>query len=247
MLKASDVKTNEDASKQVKDLWFDFTFPKPTSLISFLIKMTKYDQKNISILDFFAWSWTTGHAVMELNREDLGNRQFILCSSRENTKDEPEKNICRDITYERNKRVIKGYTDSKWKKIEGLWGNLSYYTNEFIKIEESIDDLRDKFMDMCDDLLCIKENTFSEFDFDKNIDELKVFRRKDKYAIILYDMYYFNDLLEIIEKLNWEIVVYLFTQDKTTFEEELSYLEKNISIANIPDDILETYKKIFNF
>ena len=48
---------------------------------------------------FFAGSGTTGHAVMKLNAEDGGNRKFILCTNNEN-------NICRDVTYERIKRVI---------------------------------------------------------------------------------------------------------------------------------------------
>lgn len=70
---------------------------KPIRLIEQLIKWT--NMKNSTILDFFAGSGTTGHAVMKLNAEDGGNRKFILCTNNEN-------NICRDITYERIKRVI---------------------------------------------------------------------------------------------------------------------------------------------
>jgi adenine-specific DNA-methyltransferase len=85
-----------------------------------------------------------------------------LCSNRENTRENPDKNICKNITYERNKRVIEWYTNAKWEKIEWLWWNVKYYTTEFIKIEKSIDDLRYSFINMCDDLLCIKENTFEK-------------------------------------------------------------------------------------
>ncbi len=241
------VKTNEDASKQVKELWFDFSFPKPTSLISFLINMAKYDKKEIVILDFFAGSGTTGQAVMELNKEDWWKRQFILCSSCENSNEEPDKNICKDITYERNKRVIEWYKNSKWEDIEGLGGNLRYYTTEFIKADKSIDDLRYSFIDMCDDLLCIKENTFSEVTLKDWKPELKLFKSWNKYTAILYDIHYFTDLLKLLQVLDWKIAVYIFSLSKDIFEEEVEHLEKDIVIQNIPDDILETYNKIFNF
>lgn len=77
--------------------------------------------KNAKVLDFFAGSGTTGHAVLELNKEDGGHRQFILCTNNEN-------NICRDVTYERLRRVINGYTTPKGKEIEGLPANLMYLT-----------------------------------------------------------------------------------------------------------------------
>ena len=57
------------------------------------------ESKDYTILDFFAGSGTTGHAVMKMNAEDGGNRKFILCTNNEN-------NICKEITYERIKRAI---------------------------------------------------------------------------------------------------------------------------------------------
>ena len=229
-----------------------FSYPKPVSLIKYLLSLyfnftDDIYPKNSIILDFFAWSWTTGHAVMELNKEDWWNRQFILCSSRENTKEEPDKNICKDITYERNKRVILWYTDSKWKKIEWLGGNLNYYTTEFIKVEKSIDDLRYKFINMCDDLLCVKENTFTKVELEKNIPEIKLLKKQNKFTAILYDVHFFDDLKDILKNINWEISVYIFSLSNDIFEEELIELNKNITLQNIPDPILETYKKIFNF
>jgi len=61
---------------------------------------------NDTVLDFFAGSGTTGHAVLALNALDGGNRKFILCSSTEATDKEPAKNLCRDVCAERIKRVI---------------------------------------------------------------------------------------------------------------------------------------------
>lgn len=79
----------------------DFPFPKSLYAVKECIEACTY-KKDAVIVDFFAGSGTTGHAVLELNKEDEGQRQVILCTNNEN-------NICIDITYPRVKRVIKGY------------------------------------------------------------------------------------------------------------------------------------------
>jgi adenine-specific DNA-methyltransferase len=80
-----------------------FDFPKPVSLIKSLISSAVGD--DALILDFFAGSATTAQAVMELNAEDEGTRRFIMVSSTEATSDEPEKNICRDVTAARIRKL----------------------------------------------------------------------------------------------------------------------------------------------
>ena len=90
-------KVNSEKLKELFDQKKVFDYSKPTQLIADII--CKAASNNITILDFFAGSGTTGHAVMKLNAEDGGNRKFILCTNNEN-------NICRDVTYERIKRVI---------------------------------------------------------------------------------------------------------------------------------------------
>ena len=94
-----------------------FNNPKPVSLIKMLIDMVS--EKDSVILDFFAGSGTTGQAVLELNRADEGNRQFILCTNNEN-------NICEDITYKRISSLITGYTNKKGQFIKGIPNNLKY-------------------------------------------------------------------------------------------------------------------------
>ncbi len=81
-----------------------FQYPKPLSLIQGLIDQAS--RPGDTILDFFAGSGTTGHAVLNLNALDNGKRKFILCSSTETTDKEPDKNLCRDVCAERIKRVI---------------------------------------------------------------------------------------------------------------------------------------------
>ena len=94
-----------------------FDNPKPTDLIK---RCLEIGGKNSMVLDFFAGSGTTGHAVMKLNAEDGGNRRFILCTNNEN-------NICREVTYERIKRVIDK---------EGYAASLKYFKVDYIPVSE---------------------------------------------------------------------------------------------------------------
>lgn len=99
-----------------------FAYPKPVVLMQLLIDSITYDNLSCTVLDFFAGSGTTGDAVMKLNAADGGNRHFILCTNNEN-------NICREVTYERVKRVIEreGYSDG-----------LKYYRVDYVPISEKM-------------------------------------------------------------------------------------------------------------
>ena len=100
------VGTTEEGSKELQDLMGSkaFPYPKPRTLIQGLIAQAS--RPGDTVLDFFAGSGTTGHAVLALNALDQGNRKFILCSSTEATDKEPHKNLCRDVCAERMKRMI---------------------------------------------------------------------------------------------------------------------------------------------
>lgn len=116
---------NQDSDKELRNIFGDkvFDYPKPTLLIKNIIKSTNYN--NAIILDFFAGSGTTAQAVLELNEEDNGNRNFILCTNNEN-------NICEDITYQRIKTVITGKRKDGSKYSEGIKANLKYYKCTYI-------------------------------------------------------------------------------------------------------------------
>jgi len=73
------------------------------------------------VLDFFAGSATTAHAVLALNKSDGGGRRFIMCSSTEASTKHPDQNVCRDVCAERIRRVILGYGDTP-----GLPGDFAY-------------------------------------------------------------------------------------------------------------------------
>ena len=106
---------NANSSADIKKL-FDsnvFNYPKPVDLITTVLSYLKLE-KNSIILDSFAGSGTTAHAVLNLNRQDQGNRKFILIEM---------ENYADTITAERVKRVINGYADK-----EGTVGSFDYYT-----------------------------------------------------------------------------------------------------------------------
>jgi len=116
------VGTNETAAKELAELGFggDFDYAKPTSLIAYLIKMGFWKENSIKILDFFSGSGTTGQAVLELNKDDEGNRQFILVTNNEKTDTTPN-GIAVDVTSKRLKRVMTGKcydgtSDFEWAK-----------------------------------------------------------------------------------------------------------------------------------
>ena len=121
---------NADATQELKDIFGVakiFTHPKPSKLIQNIIKISC--EKDGIILDFFAGSGTTAQAVLELNKQDGGNRKFVLCTNNEN-------NICRDVTYQRIKTVITGKRKDGTEYSEGIPANLKYYRTDFVSKEE---------------------------------------------------------------------------------------------------------------
>lgn len=132
------VDTNEIGKRELLELVPNnsMDYPKPKSLISYLIKFNEDGRKNNIVLDFFAGSGTTGHAVMQINKEDGGNRKYILCTNNEN-------NICEEVTYQR------------LKNIQGeLPHNLKYYKTDFIpKFSDDEESISEKMMEHIRELI----------------------------------------------------------------------------------------------
>ena len=110
--------------------------PKPSTLIKALLQIGS--KSNSICLDFFAGSGTTGQAVLELNKEDGGNRKFILCTNN-------EANICEEITYQRLKTIMTGNRADDSAYSDGIPANLKYFKAEMI--ERNDDDLDEKLLD----------------------------------------------------------------------------------------------------
>lgn len=118
-------KDGRAATKRLRTIMGDSVFqnPKDEEIIKSLLKLST--NKDSIILDFFAGSGTTAHAVLNLNEEDGGSRQFILCTNNEN-------NICKDITYERIRTVVTGLRKDGSRYSEGIYSNLKYYRTDFV-------------------------------------------------------------------------------------------------------------------
>ncbi|ECW7654895.1 site-specific DNA-methyltransferase [Campylobacter coli] len=105
-----------------------FKNPKPSALIINLLKMVSFgntENNNDIILDFFAGSGTTGHAVLELNKQDGGNRQFILVTNNEITDLNPN-GIALDVTSKRLKRIMSGECYDQTREFKWLEKNTPY-------------------------------------------------------------------------------------------------------------------------
>jgi adenine-specific DNA-methyltransferase len=212
-----------------------FDFPKSLNLLIDILKLST--RKNSVVVDFFAGSGTTGHAVLELNKQDGGNRKFILCTNNEN-------NIAEDVTYERLKRVIKGYKNKKGEKVESLGGNLSYYKTDLVDIEKLqriSDESKIKITYQAGEMIAIRENTLNESE--KN-DWWQIFENEDKKTAIYFkeDKVKLPELVKILEKENKSTVLYIFGWGKNEYKNE--YSSKNIKVEDIPEPIIEVYKEI---
>lgn len=112
-----DVGTATNGTKEIQEIFGSkiFDTPKPTTFIEQIIDLAAYDDS--IILDSFAGSGTTAHAVLNLNKQDGGNRKFILVEM---------EGYANNITAERVKRVANGYGTGN-KEVKGTGGNFDYY------------------------------------------------------------------------------------------------------------------------
>lgn len=112
---------NDEAKKQIKALFPDapqvFDTPKPTRLINRMLKLATNPDDDCIVLDFFAGSGTTAHAVLKLNQEDGGNRKFVLIQLPEPTGNDDFPTIA-DLCKERVRRVIKKLNDEDGTKLD---------------------------------------------------------------------------------------------------------------------------------
>ena len=203
--------------------------PKDHEIISNLIKCFSPD--DAIILDFFAGSGTTGHAVLDLNSSQ-GNRKFILSTNNEN-------NICSNICYPRLLKVIKGYKINN-KKIAPLTGNLKYFKTTLIASKES-DGNKIVIAKKLTEILCIKENTFERVVDNKNY---KIFKNKNKFTFIIYDQLIIDNIKKIIHKYNGNIKIYIFSLGSDLFEEDFEEFE-NVIVETIPEPIISISKRLY--
>lgn len=215
----------------------DFDFPKSLYTVYDCLFAIIGDRPHANVLDFFAGSGTTGHAVLEMNKIDGGNRKFILCTNNEN-------NICEEVTYERLKRVIKGYKNKKEEKISGLTNNLFYYKTDLVDIEQIYkipDEAKIRVTYQAGEMIAVREDTLNETE--KN-EWWQMFEGKNRMTAIYFkeDKSKITDLVEKIEKNNKPTTLYIFSWGKNEYKGE--YSSEKIKVEDIPEPILEVYKEL---
>ena len=227
----------QNGGNEIKDILGPekFSFPKPLFLLKKIIGICSYSN-DLIILDFFAGSGTTLHATMALNAEDGGKRQCILVTNNEN-------NICEEVTYERNKRVIEGYANAKGIVIDGLENNnLRYFKGEFVSRETSLKNKRELTY-LATELLCIKEDCYTE----KNIaiKNAKLFVNNKVALLVLFDDHVIPDAIEFIKSYEGpKIKVYVFSIGSDPYTEDFTEVLDKIELCALPDAIYKAYQNV---
>lgn len=225
----------------LSNIGVSFEYPKTVSVASYLLKNIKADFR--TVLDFFAGSGTTLHSTMQLNSEDGGHRQCILVTNNEN-------NICEEVTYKRNKKVINGYKTPKGEEVPGLTkNNLRYYRTGFVGRSRSMQNMR-KLVNLATDMLCIKEDLYTEqTTFGEQKTHKGVFRYFDdgnKKMLIIYREEAIDELVDIIYDMDVDqpIKVYVFSPSEDPWEGSFEDVSDKVELCALPQAIYNTYRRI---
>lgn len=208
-----------------------FDYPKSVNLVIDVLQITT--NKNSLILDFFAGSGTTGQAILELNQQDKGNRQFILCTNNENQ-------ICEEVTYPRIKKVIEGFGEKK-----GIPANVKYFKTDYVPYVITDNDKR-ILVSKSTELLCIAENTFEVVKQNKKKMDFAIFKNSKQFTAIIYDEDSIENCCDELIKTNpkHKVVIYVFSYDHTYDELDFETLNFKFDVKPIPEAILNVYRKI---
>jgi len=217
-----------------------FSYPKPSSLIAFILKISS--EKDSTILDFFAGSGTTMHAVMQLNKEDGGHRQCILVTNNEN-------GICENVTYERNKRVINGYTKPNGESVEGLHANNLRYYRTMLLPRDTSHHYKEQLMWQLTDQLCIKEDLYAETDIVVGGRKVKkqyaqCFASARRTMIIIYRPEVIKHVAEFIKGVPAakKVKVYVFSDGQYAFDDDFGEALGRITLCALPDALYQAYR-----
>ena len=223
-----------------------FPYPKSLYAVHDTIRFFVDDNPNALILDFFAGSGTTMHATMMLNQEDGGHRTCYLVTNNEN-------NICEEVTYERNKRVIQGYTTPKGVQVEGLKGNtLRYFRTELLDRALTHQNKKALFSSLVDTLR-IKENCFTEQSTFGSVSLegkdrfLRYFAEGDRKLLVVFDSKIIPLLVKEIEAMPLEdnaLKLYIFSDGSHPYTAEFEPVLDKIDLVAMPNAIISALKYV---
>lgn len=233
-------RTGSTDLKAVIGLQNKFQYPKPLSLLKYVISIG--GDADATILDFFAGSGTTLHAVAQLNADDGGRRQCILVQQQEETK------ICETVTRERCRKVLTGYRSQKGEDVKGLGGSLRYYRTAFVgkhRAAQAGDEDAVALALKAGCLLAIAENTLCEV---KHTDHYQIFTGCATRTTAIYfreSVEEFEAFLADIRQTEGRVVAYVFSWgDASEFEDDFADFDGRVELKAIPKPILDIYKAL---
>jgi adenine-specific DNA-methyltransferase len=220
--------TTKRASEELKRMGVSFDYPKPVGLLSYLLQMQ--NNKNATVLDFFAGSGTLGHAVLKQNSEDGGKRKFILVTNNEGE-------IADKVTIPRLKKVVDGYDKEK-----PIPSNIKFFETDFVDHSTVSDDTRRTLVRHSVEMICVREMTFDSV---KESTGFKIFKNQKVSAGILFDLDSVESFKKELTKIGLPASIYVFSLTNDTYEEDFEDLIVKHKLCPIPESILEVYRKLF--
>jgi adenine-specific DNA-methyltransferase len=235
---------SDNAMMDFKELGFgnqDFPFPKSTDLIQHIVFLS--NKRDGVFLDFFAGSGTTMQALIRQNAEDGGHRQCILATNNEN-------GICENVTYERNRRVIQGYTTPKGENVPGLThNNLRYYKTKLLPRQQTVKNKR-ALVSASTDLLCIKNNVYTEQTWFAGR-KLKpscarYFDNGETKMLVIYNELTVDAFAETIYNMDVEgkILIYVFSNTRYAYDDNFEDVLDKVELCALPAAIYDAYRNI---
>ena len=213
------------------------------------IEVNRSANKSALILDFFAGSGTTLHATMALNAEDGGTRRCILVTNNEN-------NICEQVTYERNRRVIQGYTTPKGVAVPGLTHNsLRYYRTALAESGRGVAQKR-QLVHRATALLCFKDGCHFPAPAAPGHVALRLFQdhaaAPTRYLLMVYDEAAIGHAVALLDALlppegtapALRAFVYVFADGHDPYTDDFEPVAgRGAVLCAVPEALLQAYQK----
>ena len=241
LLKADEVGTAQKGKDELNTIMGTATGFDTVKSLGLMESILSHFNRNSIILDFFAGSGTTLNATMQLNEEDGGNRQCILVTNNEN-------NICEKLTYERNKRVIEGYTKPNGEFVEGLKDNNLRYFKVGFTPREKTDENMFRLAKNSVNLLRIKHDVYKEKQFgvlENPYKRYRYFEEDGKQLLVILDTELIGDIVEQLEEMEVSkpIPTYVFTTGAYPFTEDFESVADKVELYPLPHGIYQACER----
>ncbi len=242
LLKADEVGTAQKGKDELNTIMGTATGFDTVKSLGLMESILSHFNRNSIYLDFFAGSGTTLNAIMQLNEEDGGHRQCFLVTNNEN-------NICEKLTYERNKRVIEGYTTPKQEFVEGLKDNNLRYFKVGFTPREKTDENMFRLAKNCVNLLRIKHDVYKETqlgELENPYKRYRYFEEDGKQLLVILDTELIGDIVEQLEEMEVSkpIPTYVFATGAYPFTEDFESVADKVELYPLPYCLYQACERV---